>query len=160
MRAGKLNRRVTIQRKSITQSDSGEEIITWEDVATVWAGLKFERGSERFAIKQIVGQSVVTFQVRWSRTVSELTSEHQILFDGREFDVQDVREIDRRVGIEIDALVRSELPLREFDFSLDFSNPRNSGYLAILDEFGVSPFAFTFDFSDPNNSGYVPLLED
>lgn len=111
MRAGLLDRRITIQGKAITQSDSGEEVVAWTDVATVWAEKVEIRGLERFSIKQIVGHSVKTFRIRWSNNVSEITDEHRILFDGRVFDITDVREIDRRVGIEIDCYAPGEVPL-------------------------------------------------
>lgn len=115
MRAGLLDRRITIQGKSITQSDSGEEVVTWSDVATVWAEKVEIRGLERFSIKQIVGHSVKTFRIRWSAAVSQITVEHRILFDGRIFDITDIRELDRRVGIEIDCYAPSEEPLVEID---------------------------------------------
>lgn len=111
MQSGKLDRRITIQGKSITQSDSGQEVVVWTDVATVWAEKIPIRGLERFSIQQIVGESVKTFRIRWSSDVSEITDEHRIMSDGRAFDITDVREIGRRVGIEIDAFAPGELPM-------------------------------------------------
>lgn len=111
MRAGKLDRRITIQGQSISHSDSGQEEITWVDVATVWAEKREDRGSERFATKQIVGRAVTTFRIRWSEAVAVIGSKHRLLFDGRTFDITDVREIGRREGIEIDAFAASEQPV-------------------------------------------------
>lgn len=111
MRAGNLDRRITIQRKSVTQSDSGDEVVTWVDGATVWAEKINVRGQERFAAQQIVGHSVLTFKIRWSETVKELTSEHRILFDGRYYDITDVREPKRREEIEFDCYAPSEEPV-------------------------------------------------
>lgn len=111
MRAGQLDRRITIQRKSLTQSGSGEEVVTWTDVATVWAQKIENRGDERFAAKQYVGHAIRTFRFRWSSTVSEISTQHRILFDGRAFDITDVREIGRREGIEIDCYAPSEEPV-------------------------------------------------
>lgn len=111
MRAGSLDRRITIQRKSITQSDSGEEIVTWVDVAEVWAQKVEDRGDERFARQQLVGHAIVTFRIRWSDTVKEVTDEHQIVFDGRSYDITAVREIGRREGVEMDAFALAEQPV-------------------------------------------------
>jgi SPP1 family predicted phage head-tail adaptor len=111
MRAGRLDRRITIQGQSIAHSDSGQEKITWVDVATVWAEKREDRGTERFATKQIIGHAVTTFRIRWSDTVSAVTSEHRIEFDGRIFNITDVRELGRREGIEIDAYAPSEEPV-------------------------------------------------
>lgn len=111
MRAGRLDRQITIQRKSLTQSDSGEEQTAWADVATVWAEKVENRGPERFTTQQIVGHAIKTFRFRWSTTVDEITTEHRVLFDGRAYDITDVREIGRREGFEIDCFTRSEEPV-------------------------------------------------
>lgn len=111
MRAGSMDRRVTIQRKSITQSDSGQETVAWVDVAQVWAQKIENRGAERFATQQFVGHAIKTFRFRWSSTVAEVTTEHRISFDGRAYDITDVREIGRREGIEVDCYAPSEEPV-------------------------------------------------
>jgi SPP1 family predicted phage head-tail adaptor len=111
MRAGRLDRRITIQGQSIAHSDSGQEEITWSDVATVWAEKREDRGDERFATRQIVGHGVTVFRIRWSAAVAAVTSEHRIVFDGRAFNITAVREIGRREGIEIDAYAPSEQPV-------------------------------------------------
>ncbi|MDW5376837.1 phage head closure protein [Halomonas sp. HP20-15] len=42
MRAGKLNKRITLQRKGQQQDpNSGATIDTWLDVSTVWAGIEY-----------------------------------------------------------------------------------------------------------------------
>jgi hypothetical protein len=43
MRAGRLDRRILIERQSITQSDSGEHVISWQ-VATVYAEKRESEG--------------------------------------------------------------------------------------------------------------------
>jgi SPP1 family predicted phage head-tail adaptor len=111
MQHEKLDRRITIQSQLITHSDSGEEVVEWSTVATVWAEKRENAGAERFAARQNVGYAVKTFAFRWSNAVSGITVEHRILFDGRQFNITDVREIGRRQGIEVDAWAAGELPL-------------------------------------------------
>lgn len=112
MRAGRMDRRITIEKPEVTQSDSGQELITWVPVATVWAEKRENAGDERFAAKQFVGHAVKTFKIRWSTTVAEaLTVECRISFDGRYFNITDIREISRREGLEIDAYAAGEEPL-------------------------------------------------
>jgi SPP1 family predicted phage head-tail adaptor len=111
MRAGPLDRRITIQGKVVTHNEYGEEIVTWSTVATVWAQKIENRGQERFAAQQFVGKSAKTFKIRWSTAVAAVTTEHRVTFDGRQHDIQDVRELGRREGIEIDVTVRSEDPV-------------------------------------------------
>lgn len=112
MRAGKLDRRIVIQGKSITRSDSGEEIVSWADVATVWAEKIEAKGAERFAAQQFIGHAIKTFRIRWSSTVTEVTTEHRIVFDGRNHDITDVREaFGRHEGLDIDCYAQSEEPV-------------------------------------------------
>ena len=108
MRAGRLDRRIAIKRRTVTQSASGEEQVTWTTVATVWAEKIENRGTERFSAQQYVGHAVRTFRFRWSTTVAEVTTKHRVTFDGRDFDITDVREVGRREGIEVDCYARSE----------------------------------------------------
>lgn len=136
MRAGNLDRRITIQSKSVTQSDSGEEAATWSDFATVWAEKIENRGNERFVAHQFLGHPVKTFRFRWSRSVAqELTDKHRIIFDDRAFDITDIREIGRRVGIEIDCYAKGEETLIAAPVTgLIFSNANNAAYIALLED--------------------------
>lgn len=111
MRAGRRDRRITIQRKVISHDDYGAEVVTWSAVATVWAEKIEARGQERFNAQQFVGKSAKSFRFLWSAAVAVVTTEHRILFDDREHDIHDVREIGRREGIEVDCTVRSEEPV-------------------------------------------------
>lgn len=111
MRAGRLDRRITIQGQSVSQSDSGQEIITWVDVATVWAAMLPVRGGERYGTQQLVGTAVTTFSFRWSNATKVVTVEHRVVYDGREFDIVDVREPRRREEIQIDCTVPSDEPV-------------------------------------------------
>lgn len=119
MRAGLLDRRVTLQKALIAQNDTGEEIKTWVDVATVWAEEKPTRGGERFTNPQLIGKAPTTFRIRWSSTVRVLTDLHRAKFDGRYWDIVDVREINRREGIEFDAFARGEIPVARLPVTFD-----------------------------------------
>lgn len=139
MRAGRMDRRVAIHQAEITQSDSGQETRTWSTLTTVWAEKVENRGQERFAAQQLVGHAVKTFRLRWSSAIaSELTNEHRISFDGRLFDITDIRELGRREGIEIDCYASGEEPMIPSQDSpaggpsLDFSDPDNSQYIPVI----------------------------
>jgi len=108
MKAGELDRRIMIEEKTVTNSDSGEEIITWLPLVTVWARKIEAKGAERFSGQELFGAAVKTFQIRWSLYASTITTKHRLLFDGRTYDITDVREIGRREGLEIDCFTKSE----------------------------------------------------
>ena len=106
MRAGKLDRRITIQAKTVSQSSSGEPQETWADVATVWAQARPNRGAERFATIQNVGSAVMTFHIRYR---DDLTVLNRISYDGKIWDIIDVRVIGRNVVTEIDCTARADI---------------------------------------------------
>jgi len=111
MQAGKLDRRITLQGATESQSDSGEIIYTWGNVATVWAELVSAKGNERFANAQLIGKAITTFRFRYSTATKVITTKHRVVYDGREYDIVDVREPKRRETLEIDCTVPSEEPV-------------------------------------------------
>lgn len=51
--AGKLDQRVTFQQKGVTKNAIGEEVVSWVDLATVWAEVRPVRGGEFYAANQM-----------------------------------------------------------------------------------------------------------
>lgn len=105
MRAGKLDRRVTIRRATQTRDAFNNPVETWYDVATVWAQQRPNRGGERFTAQEIAGAAVTTFHLRFRVDVTVMD---RIQYDGRDWNILDVREIGRRVVTEIDCTARAE----------------------------------------------------
>lgn len=107
MRAGKLDRRLTIRRLVETGRDAmNAPVVEWSDVATVWAQQRLNRGSERFAAEQVSGTAVMTFHIRYR---ADLTITDRLVYEGREYEIiAPPREIGRRVVSEIDAVARAD----------------------------------------------------
>jgi SPP1 family predicted phage head-tail adaptor len=107
MRAGKLDRWVTILRLTRTGTNEvNEPVETWAVVATVSAQQRPDRGSERFAASQVGGTAVMTFHLRFR---ADLTDQDRLLYEGRTYEiVAPPREIGRRVVSEIDAVARAD----------------------------------------------------
>ena len=105
MRAGKLDRVITIQRAVTSPNAFNEPVETWQDVARVWAQQRPNRGAERFTAQGINGDAVLTFHIRWR---SDLTVKDRILYEGRVWNITDVREVGRRVVTEFDCVARAE----------------------------------------------------
>ena len=61
IRAGALNRRITLQSRSVSQDASGGQINTWADVATIWASIEPLSGRELMAAQAV--QSAVSHQI-------------------------------------------------------------------------------------------------
>jgi SPP1 family predicted phage head-tail adaptor len=106
IRAGKLDRRLTIQRKAVTTSPSGEEIETWSDVAVVWGEARPVPGDEKFGDQQLIASSLMTFRIRWR---TDLVVTDRISYWNKIWDILDIREIGRREGLEIDAKARTDV---------------------------------------------------
>lgn len=111
MLAGKLDRRLTIRAPIETQTDSGEIVTTWSDLATVWAQQVNLNGYERYSGHQVVGRALMTYKLRYSSTSKQITTKYRVAVDGREYDVTDVREPKTREEIVVDCFARSEIPV-------------------------------------------------
>ena len=115
MRAGKLDRLISIQRQIITRSNTGQQIITWSDLASnIPASLAPLRGDERFSGAQIVAQEQFEFTVRWSPTIADIEADDRIIYPSNDspaqnqiYDVIQVSELGRREGLKIVAFKRS-----------------------------------------------------
>ncbi|MEY2668120.1 MAG: hypothetical protein RJA59_758 [Pseudomonadota bacterium] len=111
MNAGKLDRRITFQKATESQSASGAVVETWGDLTTVWATYLPEGGTEGFREAQEQGWNVGRFRTRyWLDGVLAPTVKLRIVFDEVTYDILDVREIGRREGWEFVARARAEDP--------------------------------------------------
>lgn len=113
MRAGPLDRRITVQTRNVSQDPAtGEEIEAWADLVTVWAEKIENVGQERFQSSQFIGKTARTFKVRWSNTMKAITVKHRVLFEGVPHEIEAVREgPGRHESIMIDCTERSENPV-------------------------------------------------
>lgn len=108
MQAGKLDRRITIERFTATLDALGGEIRTWAPLATVWASATPSptlRSGERPADGEPAATAEMRFQIRWGLGVTVLD---RIAYDGRHWNISRVNEIGRRVGQDITAATRAE----------------------------------------------------
>jgi len=81
MKAGSLDRRITIQRKTVTQSESGETVEAWVNLAlrrpaSMWP----VKGDERFTSAQEVAEEQIEFRVRHSSDIASLTPLDRIIY--------------------------------------------------------------------------------
>ena len=105
MRAGKLDRRIVIERAVISRDAFNAPVETWVPVATVWAQQRPNRGAERFAAQEVAGSAVMSFHLRYRK---DITVKDRIRYQDRLWNITDVREIGRRVVTEIDCVARAE----------------------------------------------------
>ncbi|WP_292077565.1 MULTISPECIES: phage head closure protein [Brevundimonas] len=109
MRAGELDRRVTLQRAVITRDDYNNEVSTWGDLASVWAKYEPVSDGEKFRAGERASEIGARFTIRYSSQVSDLTPKDQLVFSGRTYAITRVKEIGRRFGLEITVVGRDDV---------------------------------------------------
>ncbi len=107
MQAGKLDRRVTIERATMADDGFGQTP-TWAELATVWASRRDVSDAERFASGEVSAQITTRFRIRWSSVVAGIDPRDRLICEGRTYDIAAVKEIGRREGLEITAAARAD----------------------------------------------------
>lgn len=105
MKAGSLDRRITIQRKEDSRGRDGSVSHVWNDLATVWAGYDPMKGTERERADRQSARRVARFEIRRDGAVA-LTRSDRLFFEDEVWDIESIIEIKRRRGWLIDAIVR------------------------------------------------------
>lgn len=72
MRAGLMRHRLSVERPDISRDESGDEIIGWKRVATVWAMIEPLGGNESDVNNQIVGMANTAITVRWAQGLDDI----------------------------------------------------------------------------------------
>jgi head-tail adaptor len=122
MRAGRLDRLVTIQRKTSEISEGGSVTNTWETVVLRRpASLAPVRGEERFSDPAHLAEQQVEFRVHYSKDVAEMSPLWRIINPALEegspepipaghtiYDVAAVHEVGRHEALQIIAVRRPD----------------------------------------------------
>lgn len=108
MQAGNLDRRITLQRATVTRDEYNAEVSTWATLATVAASYEPIKDGERFRAGERAADMSTRFQVRYSSDVSGLTAEDRLIFEGRTYEIEHVKEIGRREGLELTTVARGD----------------------------------------------------
>lgn len=116
MQAGKLDRKISIQRRADTLDDHGQPIPAWTQIGAYrWSRKEPVNGSERFASDQFIGREQNTFEVRWTEDLADLNPKDRIVYpvtdtpaDNEIYEIMAVHEMGRRHGLTIMTARRSE----------------------------------------------------
>lgn len=100
VRAGQLNRRITLERSSTVRDESGGFTTHWECYMRCMARIQPVRGAERFEAQQVHPEVTHTIRIRWTRT--RPSPQDRVLFEDRVFNVESVIDVDEaRVVYEL-----------------------------------------------------------
>ena len=98
MRAGELDRLITIEQRTDVRNALGEGIPTWATFVVVWAKRMPLRGAELYVAAQVVPQVTNTLRIRWR---GDLDESMRIIDDGVTYGIQHIAEIGRHEALEI-----------------------------------------------------------
>jgi SPP1 family predicted phage head-tail adaptor len=98
MNAGELDRRIEIQRATITRDDWNSPVETWATIATTWAA---KRDRNEIEINE-QNQTVTFTRTIWKiRHRADLTTTDVILYGAEVYDITGIRELGRREALEV-----------------------------------------------------------
>jgi len=103
MRAGKLDRNITLERVSSGLDDYGNPVEVWSELATLRAQV-LQASTEEF-IRAFGGSSeaVVIFRTRY---LDGITLADRVLYEGKPYELKELKEIGRRRGLELRCIAR------------------------------------------------------
>lgn len=104
MRAGKLDRVITIERATTIIDDAGTLTPTWATVTTLRAQIVTQTTQE-FIRNEGGGTSenAIVFRTRY---IQGVLLDDRVTYEGASFDVKETKEIGRRRGLEIRCIAR------------------------------------------------------
>lgn len=105
MEAGKLDRRISIERATETTDAVGGVVLNWSSIATVWAGMRPKFGDEKFAVSETAAVADTIFTIRdWPIVLPT----DRVIYKDRVYSIRRVDEIGRNEGQEITASSRAD----------------------------------------------------
>ncbi|MBX9452644.1 MAG: phage head closure protein [Mesorhizobium sp.] len=104
MRAGKLDRAITIERKTETVTPSGSVVTAWTNIATVRAEIVQQSASEFLTGFGEAETGTIIFRIRY---LAGITTADRITYEGTAYNIKEIAEIGRRRGLELRAVAVS-----------------------------------------------------
>lgn len=98
MRAGKLDKTITIDRSASTVDDYGTPAEGWSPIATVRAQV-IQSTTEEFM--RGFGQTSETAIIFRIRHLGGIGPSDRVTFGGQAFDIKEVKELGRRAGFDL-----------------------------------------------------------
>lgn len=83
--SGKLTERVAILVPVKERGEYGEDVVTYEKAAEVWANVVFNRGAEAITAGELYLGKMVTITMRNNKTITERC---RLLWDGKEYRIE------------------------------------------------------------------------
>lgn len=106
--AGKLDRKIILQRFTETRDAYNEPVKTWATLATRAASYEPLSDGERFRASETAANASARFVIRYGSTVADLNPKDRLTYNGDTYEIVHVKELGRREGLEITANARAD----------------------------------------------------
>lgn len=106
--AGKLDRKIILQRFTETRDEFNEPVKSWATLATRSASYEPLSDGEKFRASETAADASARFVIRWSTATATLNPKDRLTFEGGAWEIVRVKEIGRREGLEITAGKRAD----------------------------------------------------
>ncbi len=100
IRAGKLDRTVTVERATFLTDANGTPVATWTQYVLLRAEIVEANTGEEQREHGASTKVAITFRTHF---YAGITVADRLTYDGRAFDIKTVTEIGRRAGLELNA---------------------------------------------------------
>jgi SPP1 family predicted phage head-tail adaptor len=95
MNAGQLRHRVSVDVAVETQDESGDPVVAWTELGTLWGSVQPIRGREAtYAGDQTLGEMDTRIRLRYSPLSAAITQAHRLRHQGTIFNVVSAAHVD------------------------------------------------------------------
>jgi SPP1 family predicted phage head-tail adaptor len=98
MRAGNLDRVITIERESTALDLYGAPIKVWTSFATMRVQVLQFATDDQESERGNTTDTKITFRMRW---MDGLTLDNRVCYQGQPFVIRQIKEIGRRIGLDV-----------------------------------------------------------
>lgn len=107
---GDMDSRIRVEQATTEKNAFNEDVQTWGTLATVWASKWDVSDSESIRSGEVAAQFTTRFRIHWSTVTALIDERDRVIYDGRIYEIQRVKDTGRRKFREITALARGERP--------------------------------------------------
>jgi SPP1 family predicted phage head-tail adaptor len=93
MNPGELNRKITLQKVSISQDSELNTVETWYDIVDVWANCLPKGGREFYRLQTMNNEITKIFKIRYMKNIDP---RNRIKFRCRYFEIIDIINVDEK----------------------------------------------------------------
>lgn len=90
---GNLDREIEIQIPQESVGSNGERTYGWSEYVTLWAGLGYGPGDEKYEASQLTASNTIDFKIRY---YTGITTDMRISYGNAYYDIRHIEEVDRQ----------------------------------------------------------------